>query len=221
MIPTAVIIPSYNAAVPLPALLQRVLAVTEAGNIIVVDDGSTDGTGRIAASCGIRVVSHGVNRGKGAALQSGFDAALAGGFEAVVTMDADLQHEPERIPEFIREAERGPYDVIIGSRMRETSSMPFHRLLSNTITSFLVRLRTGAAITDSQSGFRFIRSSILRKVRIASAGFEGETEFLIKAAAAGARFGSVPIRTIYAGEKSHMTHLRTTLHFIRVLLERY
>ncbi|MEI7907900.1 MAG: glycosyltransferase family 2 protein, partial [Bacteroidota bacterium] len=80
---------------------------------------------------------------------------------------------------------------------------------------------TGAAISDSQSGFRFITRAVLEHVRLESAGFEAETEFLIKAAARGFTFGSIPIDTIYAGERSHMTHVQTTVNFIKVLLKQY
>jgi glycosyltransferase involved in cell wall biosynthesis len=136
-------------------------------------------------------------------------------------MDADLQHQPEDIPRFIEEYTRTKYDVIIGSRLHDKKGMPIHRILSNTITTGLVRLRTGANISDSQSGFRFITRTILEQIRLQSTGFEAETEFLIKATALGISFGSIPIETIYAGEKSNMTHLQTTINFIKVLFKRY
>jgi glycosyltransferase involved in cell wall biosynthesis len=217
----AVLIPSYNASATLSALLERTLPIIPKERIIVLNDGSTDPTADIARSFGVTVISHEVNKGKGRALRTGFDYVVEREFDAVVTMDSDLQHEPEMIPSFIAGYRDGRYDVIIGSRMNDTSTMPFHRLLSNTITSALVRVRTGKEIRDSQSGFRLISRNALQRVRLESNGFEAETEFVIKAAANGCSFSSVPIRTIYAGEKSNMTHLRTTLQFIRVLLRRY
>lgn len=214
----ALLIPSYNAAASLPALLERSLRYIPADRTIVVNDGSLDATAEQARAFGVTVLSHDKNRGKGAALRTGFIHSLQQQYDAVITMDADLQHEPERIPEFIAQFKTGRFGIIIGTRMHDTAAMPFHRFLSNTITSLLVRLRTGAAISDSQSGYRLIRRDVLGSVTLRSDGFEAETELLIKAAAAGCTFGSVPIATIYAGEKSHMTHLRTTINFIRTLL---
>lgn len=218
---TAVLIPAYHAAGSLPELLERTLRLQPKENVIVVNDGSTDRTAETAHRFGVTLLEHAQNRGKGAALQTGFDHVLKNGFDAAVTMDADLQHRPEDIPRFIAFYEVTGYDVIIGSRLHNIAGMPFHRYLSNTITTGLVRARTGAEITDSQSGFRFIARKVLQHVRLTSPGFEAETEFLVKAAARHASFGSIPIDTIYAGEKSNMTHLHTTVNFIKVLLKQY
>ena len=217
----AVIIPAYNAANSLPKLLQRTLRFVPNKNIIVVNDGSRDATISIAEQFGVRVISHETNRGKGAALQTGFNTVLNENIDAVITMDADLQHQPEEIPNFITLHGITQKDIIIGSRLHNKKGMPLHRLFSNVATTFLVKLRTGASITDSQSGFRFITRIVLEKVQVESFGFEAETEFLIKAAACGFTFGSIPIDTIYAGEKSNMTHLQTTINFIKVLLKQY
>ncbi|MCK9408386.1 MAG: glycosyltransferase family 2 protein [Bacteriovoracaceae bacterium] len=217
----AVIIPSYNASASLPALLKRTVPIVSKEQIIVVNDGSKDETAAIALQYGVTVLSHDKNYGKGAALKTGFKYVLAHQFDASVTMDADLQHEPEMIPSFINKYAEGKFDVVIGSRVFNTATMPVHRFLSNTITSALVRLRTGASIPDSQSGFRLLSRKVLELVELESTGFEAETELLIKAAVSGCSFTSVPIKTIYSGEKSNMTHLHTTIQFIRVLLKRY
>ncbi|HAP34644.1 MAG TPA: glycosyltransferase family 2 protein [Bacteroidetes bacterium] len=217
----AVIIPAYNAADSLPVLLERTKAVLSQENIFIVNDGSRDATKEIAEKYNVNVISHAANFGKGAALQTGFDSVLKKSFDAVITMDADLQHCPEDIPRFIEMYARTKCDVIIGSRLHNKQGMPIHRILSNTITTGLVRMRTGAAIADSQSGFRFIARKVIEQIRLESTGFEAETEFLIKAAACGATFGSIPIETIYAGEKSNMTHLQTTVNFIKVLFRRF
>ena len=216
-----VLIPAYNVAQTLPKLLERTARVVSPSNILVVNDGSSDETRVIVKHRGVTLIDHTINKGKGAALQSGFDFALAKNYDAVITMDADLQHQPEDIPRFIQLASLRQYDVIIGSRLHNKTGMPFHRILSNTITTLLVTARTGVNISDSQSGFRFIQNKVLKEVRLLSAGFEAETEFLIKAAACGFSFGSLPIDTIYAGEKSHMTHVQTTMNFIKVLFKQY
>ncbi len=216
-----VLIPAYNAAHSLPELLERTVKFVSPSDILVVNDGSSDTTRVIAKHRGVGLIDHRENRGKGTALQTGFDYALTKEYDAVITMDADLQHQPEDIPRFVGLATLQQHDVIIGSRLHNKKGMPFHRILSNTITTLLVQARTGVNIPDSQSGFRFIKKKVLRKVRLFSHGFEAETEFLIKAAASGFSFGSLPIDTIYGGEKSHMTHLQTTVNFIKVLLKQY
>jgi glycosyltransferase involved in cell wall biosynthesis len=216
-----VIIPAFNAAYTLPELLERTLQYVTPSELLVVNDGSSDTTRVIAKHRGVHIIDHLKNRGKGAALQTGFDFALTQDCDAIITMDGDLQHQPEDIPRFIQLATLQNYDIIIGSRLHNKKGMPFHRILSNTITTFLVKTRTGINISDSQSGFRFIKKKVLESVRMQSNGFEAETEFLIKAAACGFTFGSLPIDTIYAGEKSHMTHVQTTMNFIKVLFKQY
>lgn len=216
-----VLIPAYNAAYTLPGLLERTVRTVSPSGILVVNDGSSDTTRVIAKDRGIGLIDHFKNRGKGAALQTGFDYALSKDYDAVITMDADLQHQPEDIPRFVQLASLQQYDVIIGSRLHNKEGMPLLRILSNTITTLLVKARTGADISDSQSGFRFIKKKVLKEVRLLSTGFEAETEFLIKAAACGFSFGSLPIDTIYAGEKSHMTHIQTTMNFIKVLFKQF
>lgn len=216
-----VLIPAYNAADTLPAVIERTAAVVPPERIIVVNDGSTDATGSIVSSRGVITVHHQQNKGKGAALQSGFDEALNRNCAAVITMDADLQHQPEDIPRFTALYSALQYDIIIGSRLHNMKGMPIHRMLSNIITTTLVRLRTGASIADSQSGFRFITRRVLERIRLEATGFEAETEFLIKAARCGFSFGSIPIATVYANEQSHMTHFSTTINFIKVLFKQY
>ncbi|MHB1049952.1 MAG: glycosyltransferase family 2 protein [Bacteroidota bacterium] len=217
----AVLIPAYNASLTLGELLSRTAPVIASENIIVVDDGSTDATAQIAERYHVQLLRHSANRGKGAALQTGFDRCIDGTYDAVITMDADLQHRPEDIPRFIERHRLLHRDIIIGSRLHKLKGMPFHRILSNTITTFLVRTRTGMNVADSQSGFRFISMDVIKSVRLDSAGYEAETEFLIKAALKGFTVDSIPIDTIYAGEKSHMKHIETTVQFIRTLFRHY
>ena len=216
-----VIIAAFNAGETIGTVISRVAKHIHIENIIVVDDGSSDTTASVAASMGARVLNHPVNRGKGAALQTGFDFVLQTSLDAVITLDADLQHPPDFIPQFTGLYSSGKYDIIIGNRLHDKKGMPFHRVLSNTITTFLVSARTAKKISDSQSGYRLIDRKVLESVRLKSYGFEAETEFIIKAAAHGFRFGFVPIETIYAGEKSHMKHFSTTVNFVKVLFQDY
>jgi len=169
----------------------------------VVDDGSRDGTGRIAANVGCEVIRHPVNRGKGMALRAGFEAALAQKASFVITLDADGQHDPEHLPALWSTMIEGGWDIVIGAR-RRGGQMPIGRRLSNMLNSLIVSGFTGQRIPDSQSGFRLIKAGVLEAVRMRSVRYELETELLLLAAAAGFRIGSVTIPTIYAGEESHI-----------------
>lgn len=217
----AVLIPAYNASETIGGVISGVIQYVPAERIVVVDDGSSDRTSLVAEKLGARVVKHVGNRGKGAALQTGFDICLELQFDAVITLDADLQHSPQSIPDFFNLYSSGEFDVIIGSRLHHKKGMPLDRIFSNTVTTFLVSARTALKIPDSQSGYRLIDRTVLEAVRLHSNGFEAETEFIIKAAARGFRFGSVPIETVYRGEKSHMTPWVTTVNFVKVLLQDY
>lgn len=219
---TAVLIPALNAAQTLRELLPKINAFVPAEGIVVVDDGSTDDTARIAGESGAFVIRHSANRGKGAALRSGIEYILGRTeFRSVITMDADLQHDPAEIPKFLSRSKKGGAKIIVGARQRLGSGMPLHRMMSNAITSMLVSARTGARIEDSQSGYRFFSSEVLAAIRLESDGYEAETEMLIKAARKGFTIDFIPIATIYGNESSHMTHWQTTRRFLQVLLKEY
>jgi glycosyltransferase involved in cell wall biosynthesis len=218
----AVLIPAYNAVTALGTLLTKLLTRVPASRILVVDDGSTDGTPDLARRFGVRVMTHAANLGKGRALSTGFgvlgrDEQL----DAICTIDADLQHRPEDLGSFVEKMQSTTGDIVIGRRNRAATSMPIHRRLSNAITSFLVSARVGAPVPDSQCGFRLIRRQVLLDVTIDSPGFEGETEFLIKAMRKGYNVESVPIETIYNGETSHMRNWTTIVSFLHTIFREF
>jgi glycosyltransferase involved in cell wall biosynthesis len=218
----AVLVPAYNAEKSLAELIHRVRKSLGDVQIVVVDDGSADKTHEVAVSAGAVILRHEKNRGKGAALQTGFNfLTKQAGIEFILTMDADLQHQPEDAPKFFLAQQKTIADIIIGCRERIGTRMPMHRRLSNTITSALVGIRTGVSIKDSQCGFRLIRRPVIERIQLEAAGYEAETEFLIKAARRGFIIDSVPVQTIYGTEKSYMTHWATTVNFIRVIIRNY
>lgn len=217
----AVLVPAYNAGTTIGRLLERLMQHVPREAIVVVDDGSEDGTGEVARQAGVNVLRHPANAGKGAALKTGLNyvKTQGGEVEAVVTLDADLQHRPEDLPKLIAGWKNTKANIVVGWRQRWGTAMPLERKLSNSITSWLVSARTRQRILDSQCGYRLVERKVLDEVDIVSPGFEAETEFLIKAAERGLTITWVPIQTVYDREKSAMTPWQTTRNFLKVLLQ--
>lgn len=218
----SVLIPAYNAGSYLEELVSRLRSSIGDIRIVIVDDGSADNTAEIAISIGATVLRHDKNCGKGATLQTGFDFLKnEKNVEFILTMDADLQHQPDDIQKFFNIQKKTNADIVIGWRERRGTKMPVHRILSNTLTSVLVSLKTGTKIKDSQCGFRLISKGVIENITLESHGYEAETEFLIKAALQKYKIESVPVSTVYGSEKSYMTNWATMMNFIKVLLRKY
>jgi glycosyltransferase involved in cell wall biosynthesis len=209
------VIPAFNAGEPLVGVARGAAGILGDERVLVIDDGSTDGAPERARAAGARVIDHAANRGKGAALATGFAAALAEGAQGVITLDADGQHDPAWIPRFIEAADGA--DIVVGSRMREPGSMPWLRVAVNRFTSAVVSALAGTRVTDSQSGFRWISSDVLRAVRLESQRFDAESEILIKAARRGFRIVEIPVPAIYGNEVSRIRPLRDTGRFLRLV----
>jgi len=173
-----------------------------------VDDGSTDGSAAAAALAGAKVVAHAVNQGKGKALNTGFDYAVARGVAAAITLDADGQHDPDEIPLFIEAFRAGQGDIII--------QMPAKSQIGNRVGSFLLRLAMGRPIPDNQSGYRLFSREAMEKVRPTSTRFEAEVEMLLRADLAGLKVGWVPIKTIYNEKKSHFRPVQDSALFFKM-----
>ena len=213
------VIPAYNAENTIARVIHGCVAQLPRENVIVVDDGSSDRTRRLVEQSGATIIVHGKNRGKGGALRSGYSAALKYGCDGVITLDADLQHDPSSIPKFIEAAESHlEWGIIIGTRWRSGSKMPWDRRLSNKWTSLMLSLRTGQKISDSQSGYRFICRDVMENVVTRENGFMAESEILIRASMAGFEIGWVDIPTIYSDEGSHINKFKDSVKFISLYL---
>jgi len=187
--------------------------------VLVVDDGSTDDTADVAEAAGARVLRQVPNAGKGAALRAGFRLALEEGWDAVLTLDADGQHDPDEIPGFVAAfsapGAHGPRPELIIGR-RDFARMPPIRRLSNTVGTAAFSWAVGRHVPDNQSGYRLLgRRLMAAMLDSREAGFEFEVEMIAVCLRRGWTLGWVPISTIYAGAPSHvrpMAHLR---HFVR------
>ena len=208
------LIPGYNEA---PRIGAVVLAAHEHLPVIVVDDGSTDRTADVAREAGATVVEQTPNQGKGAALRLGFRRALDDGADAILTLDADGQHDPAEIPRFLAAAAAEPKpDLVIGQRTFR--AMPPARRLSNEIGRLAFSWAVGRDIPDNQSGYRLV-SRRLAKQTLASdeAGFAFEVEQITTCIRMGGTIAWVPIRTIYAGAPSHIRPFAHLREFIRIV----
>ena len=206
------IIPAHNEA---PRIGAVVRAAAEHLPVLVVDDGSSDDTADVARAGGATVIARRPNGGKGAALRAGFRWAIEAGARAVVTLDADGQHDPAEIPAFTDAFEAGPVDLVIGQR--NFRHMPPVRRLSNQLGGVLLSLALGRRVPDNQSGYRLIsRRLVERLVDSREAGFEFEVEMIAVCLRERFILASVPIRTIYAGEPSHIRPWHHFRSFLRV-----
>jgi glycosyltransferase involved in cell wall biosynthesis len=218
---TVIVIPAYEAAATLPALLQRLHDVLPAVPVVVVDDGSHDATSQAAQVHGAFVVRQATNAGKGRALAAGVREALGRGAAFVVAMDADGQHPAECVPELLAPLTAGAADLVVGARRRGDGPMPWPRKLSNGLSSALVSRGTGVPVPDSQSGFRAFTRRVAETVTPTDARYEFETEFLFGAAGAGFRIAFVPVPTVYGGSASHFRYGADTWRLSRVFLRHW
>lgn len=195
------VIPAYQCAVTIGEVVEGVLR--HVARVVVVNDGSTDGTGGVAADAGALVVRNRRNRGKGHALRRGFETVLAerragvAPITAVAMLDGDGQHDPEDLPVLLAAWDTEGFDLVVGGRLKDRALIPPHRYWTNTIGTKLLSWVTGVELQDSQSGYRLMSTDLLERMRLESNGYAIESEMLIKAARRGARLGQVRIKTIY------------------------
>jgi len=217
---TCIIIPTYNEAKAIGGIVKEIISKRKF-DVVVVDDGSSDKTGKIASDNGAVVIYNKTNLGKGYALKQGFKYALDNGCDAVITMDGDGQHHYEDLDSFIDASQDPDVAIVVGNRMLEIEKMPLVRKLTNKVMSSIISLVCEQAIPDSQCGFRLIKREVLDKIDLKTDKYEIESELLIKAAKLKHKIKSVNIRTIYDGQKSQINPFVDTFRFIRFIVREY
>ena len=210
----AALIPAYQAAATVGEVILRLQALAAPPEILVVDDGSRDGTAGVARQLGARVHAFAGNRGKGHALLAGF-ALLRSGFDTVATLDADGQHPPECLPDFVRAAEAGA-DLVLGRRAR-TPDMPASRRFANAFSSGWATGLAGQRVSDSQCGYRLHGRALLERTPLTPGRYEVETELVVRAARLGFRLAEVEIPTVYGEAKSQIHTLRDVPRIVGTL----
>ena len=209
-----VIVPVYNNAKTIKDVVQRTLRFCE--DVIVVDDGSTDGSSEGLEKLGAVVVRYKDNRGKGYALKTGFKEAKARGFERAITIDADGQHFPEDIPVFAAQAREDPEAMLVGSRNLQMENMPGGNTFANKFSNFWFRLQTGVNLPDTQSGFRLYQLNRIGGLHLLTYRYEAELELLVFQCWKGVRMRPVGIKVYYPPEGERVTHFRPFWDFFRI-----
>jgi len=219
-----VLIPAYNEELRIREVVEA--ALRECPRVIVVDDGSTDGTVACLRDLPVTLLRHAVCRGKGESLRDGFRAALALGADGVLSMDGDGQHSAADIPRLLAAARAYPQHVVVGARLRKRAQQPRHRRLANEFGDWGIAWACGYRIADTQSGQRYYPAAVAALADVAGEGFVFEADILIQASRRlGTRCVSVPIESRYEGtfRLSHFRPLRDlsriTFHVIGRILQ--
>lgn len=208
-------IPAYNEALRIPPVIRG--AQPHVSTVVVIDDGSTDDTAAVAAAAGAQVIRHPGNQGKGAAIITALKHFGQTAVGQAIFLDADGQHDPAEIPQFIAAANQTGAGIVVGNRMQHTASMPWLRRTANQLTSWKTGKLARQEIPDSQCGYRLLQRVVLADLKLATRHFETETEILIQAGRAGHRIASVPVKTIYFAERSSRIRPgRDTIRFIQL-----
>jgi polyprenyl-phospho-N-acetylgalactosaminyl synthase len=191
-----VIIPAFNEGQRLSAVLQGL--ATHPWQVVVVDDGSTDETARVAAGAGVIVLRHLINRGQGAALRTGLEYALMHGATQIVTFDADGQHSADDIPRLLQTLQRDEAELVLGSRFLGTApGIPWHRRCLLRMAVLLTRLTTGLRLTDTHNGLRAMTGPAAAKLRFSEDGMAHASQILSLAARLKLRVCEVPCSVRY------------------------
>lgn len=211
-----VAVPVYNHA---PTLRAVVLGLLERHpHVLVVDDGSDDLEPEVLAGLPVRMVRHGRNRGKGAAIRTAALEARRQDMSHIVTIDADGQHDPADLPLFLEAVAADPLAVIVGARDFNTENVPGSSRFGRAFSNFWLRVQTGVILSDVQSGYRAYPLNVLENLRCTENRYSFEVEVLVRAAWAGFRLREVNIRVHYPPKGERVSHFRAFMDNARISL---
>ncbi len=196
-----VVIPAYNEAARIGPVLDGLLSLYAGLNVVVIDDGSTDQTAQLAAQRGAIVLRHVINRGQGAALQTGITYSLLRGANYIVTFDADGQHNPADLPALLEPLAAGKCDVALGSRfLGRAPDLPALRRLLLYAGTVFTRLTSGLKLTDCHNGLRAISRQAAHNIQLRQDRMAHASEFYDHIRRAGLRYLEVPVTIKYSAE---------------------
>ena len=211
----SIVLPARNESTPIGGVIQRIRALLPAAEIVVVDDGSSDGTGETAAAAGARVVRHPYSKGNGAAIKTGARSASG---EVIVFMDADGQHDPADIPALLARLNEG-YDLVVGAR-QAGSQASIGRGLANRLYNRLASYMTGHKVADLTSGFRAVRAEKFREfLYLLPNGFSYPTTSTMAFFRAGYSVAYEPIHAAKRVGKSHIRPLHDGVRFLLIIFK--
>ena len=210
-----VIVPVYNNMGTVASVISDIRKYCD--DVIVVNDGSTDATGRLLeAMDDISLISYDKNKGKGYALKTGLAKAYAMGFAYAITIDADGQHFADDIPVFVEAIATIPDSLIIGARNLTADNMPGKNTFANKFSNFWYKVETGETLSDTQSGFRLYPLRKIQGIRFLSSRYEFEVEIIVRAAWMGVNVMNVPIKVYYPPVEERVSHFRPFKDFFRI-----
>lgn len=211
-----VIVPTYNNAATLETVLASVLEYTD--NIIVVNDGSTDGSAKILEKYRkqIEMVAHKTNMGKGAALRTGFNRAILLGYKYAITIDSDGQHFASDLPVFINQLKENGPALIMGARNMDQANVPGKSSFGNRFSNFWYRVETGIRLPDTQTGYRLYPLEPIKRMQFYTHKFEFEIEVIVRLAWAGVKVVVAPISVYYPPSGERVSHFRPFKDFTRI-----
>lgn len=212
-----VIIPAYNEENRIKNVIEKTKLYTN--NIVVVDDCSKDNTFKEAKKTSVIVLKHIVNLGKGSALKTGCEAALNLNADYIIVLDADEQHDPSEIPQFLEVLEKDNVDFVFGKR-KLNENMPFIAKLGNLGLSWLTKILFGIEVSDTQSGYRAFKSSAYEKIKWNSSGYAVETEMIARIGKKKLRFEEIFIKTIYKDKYKGTTFVDGLKIFLNMIIWR-
>lgn len=210
-----VVIPAYNAGARLRGVLEQTLSLGWK-DVLVLDDGSTDDTIAHAKELDVRVHSHGTNRGKGLALRTALDLCAREGVDAMLTLDADGQHDAKDLSRLL-EATQDPDALVLGVRDLASAGAPRANRFSNGISNFFLSRFAGRPLKDTQCGLRRYPVRAVQALAPKGTGYELEAEIVLRAARAGLSIVEVPITVLYPPEEQRLTFFRTRRDVPRII----
>ncbi len=208
------VIPAYNAEKTIGNVVRKVLR--KVGRCIVVDDGSSDGTGDTAVNAGAELIVHVSNRGKGAAIRTALNFLRKMSYKYIIFLDADGQHQPGEITRFVQAAQRRRAHFVCGNRMSKPEGMPLIRKITNRVMSKIVSKLCGVKLADTQCGYRLLSKKAAESLRLKKSNFEVDSEMLYQVARKGFKVTEVTISSIYASGdySSNIRPVSDTFRFI-------
>jgi glycosyltransferase involved in cell wall biosynthesis len=211
-----IVIPVYNHAAGVRDIAIRSLEVCP--DVLVVDDGSTDGSAEVLKGLPVRFIRHEKNRGKGAAILTAVEEARRLGMSHIITIDADGQHDPADITLFMPLIEKDPLAIVIGKRCFNVENVPFSSRFGRVFSNFWLRVQTGCSLKDTQSGFRAYPTALFDLLKLYDKHYSFEIEVLVKAAWAGIALREVDISVHYPERKMRVSHFRPFMDNLRLTI---